>query len=55
MKKYFKEALLLFGIVAHANGEKVPRILLNAVPPDFLPWWPKEYRRRRRKFGKQTT
>jgi poly(A) polymerase len=46
MKKYFKEALLLFGIVAHANGEKVPRILLNAVPPDFLPWWPKELRRR---------
>ena len=31
MKKYFKEAVLLFGIEAQAKGEKVPRILRNAV------------------------
>ena len=50
MKKYFKEAVLLFGIEAQAKGEKVPRILHNAVPSDLLPWWPKETRRRYRKF-----
>jgi poly(A) polymerase len=50
MKKYFKEAVLLFGIEAQAKGEKVPRILRNAVLPVLLPWWPKETRRRRRKF-----
>jgi poly(A) polymerase len=47
MKKYFKEAVLLFGIEDQAKGEKGPRILQNAVPPDFLPWWPKELKRRR--------
>jgi poly(A) polymerase len=47
MKKYFKEAVLLFGIEAQAKGEKVPRILQNAVPSDSLPWWPKELKRRR--------
>jgi hypothetical protein len=47
MKKYFKEAVLLFGIEAQAKGEKVPRILQNAVPSDLLPWWPKELKRRR--------
>ncbi len=46
MKKYFKEAVLLFGIDAQAKGEKVPRVLRNAVPSDFLPWWPKELKRR---------
>jgi poly(A) polymerase len=55
MKKYFKEAILLFGIEAQAKGEKIPRILQNAVPPGLLPWWPKEPRRRRRRFRKQTT
>jgi poly(A) polymerase len=55
MKKYFKEAVLLFGIEAQAKGERVPRILHNAVPSDLLPWWPKELRRRRRRFGKRTT
>jgi poly(A) polymerase len=50
MKKYFKYAVLLFGIEAQAKGEKAPRILQNAVSPDLLPWWPKEKRRRRRKF-----
>ncbi len=52
MKRYFKEAVLLFGIEAQAKGEKIPRILQNAVPPDLLPWWPKELKRRRRRFGK---
>jgi poly(A) polymerase len=47
MKKYFKEAVLLLGIEAHAKGEKVPRILRNNVPSDLLPWWPIETRRRR--------
>jgi len=55
MKKYFKEAVLLFGIEAQANGEKVPRILQNAMPSGLLPWWPKEFRRKRRRFGKRTT
>ena len=47
MKKYFKEAVLLFGIEAQARGEKTPRILQNAAPPGLLPWWPKEFKRRR--------
>jgi poly(A) polymerase len=46
MKKYFKEAVFLFGIEAQAKGEKIPRILRNAVPSDLLPWWPKELKRR---------
>jgi poly(A) polymerase len=50
MKKYFKEAVLLYGFEAKAKGESVPRILRNAVPYDLLPWWPKETRRRYRKF-----
>ena len=50
MKKYFKEAVLLFGIEAQAKSEKAPRILRNAVPSDLLPWWPKEFKRRRRRF-----
>jgi hypothetical protein len=51
MKKYFREAVLLFGIEAQANREKVPRILRNAVPSDLLPWWPKESKRRYRRSG----
>ncbi len=47
MKKYFKEAVLLFGIDAQAKVEKVPRVLRNTVPSDLLPWWPKELKRRR--------
>jgi poly(A) polymerase len=48
MKKYFKEAVLLFGIEAQAKGEKVPHILQKAAPSDLLtPWWPKELKRRR--------
>jgi len=49
MKKYFQEAVLLFGILAQAKREKVPRFLRNAVPSDLLPWWPKEFRRTRRR------
>ena len=55
MKKYFKEAVLLFGIEAQAKAEKTPRILQSAVPSDLLPWWPKEFKKRRRRFGKRTT
>jgi hypothetical protein len=49
MKKYFKEAVLLFGIEAQAKGKKVPRFLRHTVPSDLLPWWPKEIKRRRMK------
>jgi poly(A) polymerase len=48
MKKYFKEAVLLFGIEAQAKGEKVPRILQNTLSSDLLPWWPKGFRNRRK-------
>jgi hypothetical protein len=54
MKKYFKEAVLLFGIEAQARGEKVSHILQNAVPPDFLPWWPKESKKKDRRSGWRT-
>jgi poly(A) polymerase len=46
MKKYFKYAVLLFGIEAQAKGEKVPRILQNAVSSNLLPWWPKRMKKR---------
>jgi hypothetical protein len=50
-KKYFREAVLLFGIQAEAKGEKTPRILQNAVPPDFLPWWPKILKEKDRRIS----
>ncbi len=46
MKKYFKEAVLFFGIEARARGEKVPRMVRNAVSSDLLPWWPRKSKRR---------
>ena len=46
MKKYFKEAVLLFGIEAQARGERVSRMLQQAAPPDLLPWWPKKLRKK---------
>jgi poly(A) polymerase len=52
-KKYFKEAVLLFGIEAAAKREKVPRILQNAVPTDFLPWWPKKSRKKDQRLGEK--
>jgi poly(A) polymerase len=54
MKKYFRESVLFFGIEAQAKGESVPRCLRNAVPPDFLPWWPKERRGGRRRFRERS-
>jgi len=42
MKKCFKEAVLFYGILAEAKGEKVPPLLRSAVPSDLLPWWPKK-------------
>lgn len=45
-KKYFKEAVFFYGLEAEANGRKTPRLLRQAVPSGFLPWWPKEGRRR---------
>jgi hypothetical protein len=63
MKKYFKEVVLLHGIIAEAKGEKVSSVLRRAVPSDLLPWWPKEIeterkshllrRRRRRRFPRR--
>lgn len=48
MKKYFQEAVLLFGLEAQVKGKEVPRLLRHAVPMDLLPWWPKEFRGRRK-------
>jgi poly(A) polymerase len=45
-KKYFSEAVLLFAIEARAKGNKIPRILRNAVSSDLLPWWPRELKKR---------
>lgn len=50
MKKYFKEAAFLFGIEAEANGERAPGVLQNAMPPDFLPWWPKTLKKKGRRL-----
>lgn len=47
-KKYFKEAVLFFGIEAEATGRKVPAMIRRAVPSDLLPWWPKEQRGKKR-------
>jgi len=52
-KKYFLEAVLFFGIESQAKGENVPRIIRNAAPSDLLPWWPREFKRRRRRFGRR--
>jgi poly(A) polymerase len=46
-KKYFNEAVLYLGIEAEAKGERVPGVLRHALPSDFLPWWPRDHRRRR--------
>ncbi len=48
LKKYFKEAAFLFGIEAEAKGERAPRVVQNAMPPDFLPWWPKKLKKKDR-------
>ena len=48
-KKYFKEAVLLFGIESQAKGKKIPRILQNAAPPDLLPWWPQRMKEKDRR------
>jgi hypothetical protein len=52
-KRYLQEAVLFFGIEAQAKGEKVPRIIRNVVPSDLLPWWPHEFKRRRRRSGRR--
>jgi hypothetical protein len=50
-KKYFQEGVLLYGILARAKGEGIPRLLRNTVPSDLLPWWPRDFRRHQR-FGR---
>jgi len=52
-KRYFTEAVLFFGIEAEAQGGEVPGFLRCAVPYDLLPWWPKEVRKRRRRFRRK--
>lgn len=47
-KKYFNDAVFFFGLEAETRGEKTPRMIRNAAPSDLLPWWPKEFRGRRR-------
>ena len=53
MKKYFREAVVLFGIESEAKGEKVPSLLRTAVPLDLLPWWPRTLRKRKRRFRRR--
>jgi poly(A) polymerase len=53
MKKYFREAVLLYGLLAEAKREKVPPVLRSAVSWDLLPWWPQRPRKRHRRFRKQ--
>jgi poly(A) polymerase len=48
MKKYFREAVLLYGILAEAKGERISSVLRRAVPSDLLPWWPREFTTRRK-------
>jgi poly(A) polymerase len=50
MKKYFREAVLLYGILAEAKRERVPPILRKTVPWDLLPWWPKEIETERKEY-----
>lgn len=52
MKKYYRDAVLLFGILAEARKERVPRLLRHTVPSDLLPWWPPLTTRRRRRSGR---
>jgi poly(A) polymerase len=52
-KKYFEEAVLLYGIEAEAQGQKVPALLRRTVPSDLLPWWPKEFRKPRPRHRKK--
>ncbi len=48
-KKYFKNAVLFYGLEAEATGRKTPRLLRQALPSGFLPWWPREGRKSKRR------
>ena len=48
-KKYFKEAVLFFGLEAEATGKETPRLIRQTMPSGFLPWWPKELKKRPRR------
>lgn len=52
-KKYFEEAVLLYGLEAQAKGEEVPHLLRNASLPNLLPWWPQKPARRRRRRNRR--
>jgi poly(A) polymerase len=52
-KKYFEEAVLLFGIKAEAQGRKVPPCIRTAVASDLLPWWPTAAAKKSRRPGRR--
>jgi poly(A) polymerase len=41
-KKYYEDVVVLYGMESEAGGEKVPSFLRRTVPPDLLPWWPRD-------------
>jgi poly(A) polymerase len=41
LKRYFQEAVLFYGIEAHAKGREMPFLLRQVIPSDLLPWLPK--------------
>ena len=47
-KRYLHEAILYHAIEAEARGERIPALLRHAVPPDLVPWWPKESPKKQR-------
>lgn len=42
-KRYFRDAVLLFGIEAQARGNEFPLTLRYTISPDLLPWMPKTH------------
>jgi poly(A) polymerase len=53
MKRYFRDAVLLFGILALAKREKVPRLFWNAVPSDLLSWWTEGFKGEHRRSARR--
>ena len=45
-KKYFQDAVLLFGIESEAKGEKVPRDHPERGAAGSAAWWPRESKER---------
>ena len=55
-KKYYEDAVVLYGMETEAGGERVPPLLRRTVATDLLPWWPREVAapRRRRKIRRRS-